>query len=180
MTNDRLKRYAAIAGLLAVPLLVPALLHDSFSRVSASTDCAKVAAVFDSAGFSVDGLVKKSGTPVSTGERFSRIEGGVLCEGYDSPLSARGRTELPDTTRVWAVLSGGRGQFYLQHPPVEILAGRWVAANLRPGRQIARIQFFEVDAGADNVFRERAERRDWSEFSELPAGARELASLKLE
>jgi len=181
MTNDRLRRCAGIACLLAVPLLVPALLHDAFSKTPPATSCAsvKVAAKSGSERFSLERLAMKGGTPVFAGDRFSQIEGGGFNGIIDSPISARGRTELPDTTRVWTVLSGTTGQFFLQYPPVEIRDGLWVAANLRPGCNIAKIQFLEVDTEADKVFSERAARKDWGEFPLLPAGARELAALKL-
>lgn len=182
MTNDRLRRYAGIAGLLAVPLLVPALLHDSLSKTSPATGCVsvKVAATSGSERFSLERLALKGGTLVYAGDRYSQIEGGGFNAIADSPLSARGRTDLPDTARVWAVLSGARGQYYLQSPPVEIRGGLWVAANLRPGCEIAKIQFLEVDTEADKVFSQRAEHKDWGSFPQLPAGARQLAALTLE
>ncbi|MCX7176913.1 MAG: hypothetical protein NT159_23940 [Proteobacteria bacterium] len=182
MTNDRLRRYAGIAGLLAVPLLVPALLHDSFSRTSPATSCAsvKITATSGSERFSLERLAMKGGTPVYAGAQYSQIGGGGFNAIIDAPLSARGRTELPDTARVWTVLSGDKSGYYLQSPPVEIRDGLWVAANLRPGCKIAKIQFLEVDTEADKLFSERAKRKDWGEFPQLPTGARELAALTLE
>lgn len=181
MNNDRLRRYAGIAGLLAVPLLVPALLHDSLSKAVPTHGCAsvKVAALSGSERFSLERLAINGGTPVYSGKGFSHVEGGGFNPIADTPVSARGRTELPDSARIWTVLASDQGQFFLQHPPVEIRAGQWVAANIRPGCGIARIMFVEADAEADKVFNERAQRRDWSEFPLLPSGARALAELRL-
>jgi hypothetical protein len=181
MTNDQFRRYAAIAGFVAVPLLVPALLHDSLSKSYPWAGCVTVgvAHVVDSERFSVEALLKNDGAPVYAGPRFSKIEGGSFCRDTDAPMSSRGRTQLTDSARVWTVLAGDKGQFYLQNPPLQIRVGEWIAANIQPGRQIAKIMFFEVDAEADQIFSARAERHEWDEFAQLPAGVKELASVTL-
>lgn len=179
MTNDQFRRYAAIAGLVAVPLLVPLLLSDQLSGSLSLSECVHVKAVnrVDNAEFSIDGLSGKEGRPIYGGHSFALLVGGRICGADDAPLSFHGRTELPSTANVWLISTSDSGQHYLS-PRIQIMAGEWVASDIRMGSNIVRLSFMQVDSATDQDFRARVDNRDWR--VEWPGGEVELASLTFE
>lgn len=176
------KRYVALAGLLAMPVLVPLLLWLNLPEAALPGECVqiKVVGATGSEAFSLDGLNSRGGHPIYAGTSFAQIEDGHFCATKDDPLSARGHTSLPDTARVWAVSANRQGGFRLQTKPVEISAGEWVAANLRPDRETSRILFIAADSDADQFFKSRAAERNGAVIQQLPAGVHELAALSLQ
>jgi len=179
MTNDQFRRYAAIAGLVAVPLLVPLLLSDRLSGPLSRSECVRVKAVGSSGKvkFSIDGLSGKEGRPIYGGRGFSQLDGGHICGADDAPMSFHGRTELPLRANVWLISTSDSGQHYLS-PRIQIMAGEWVASDIRMGGNIVTLSFMQVDSATDQAFRARVNNRDWR--VEWPGGAVELASLTFE
>jgi hypothetical protein len=106
--------------------------------------------------------------------------GGRFCDGADLPLLLRGTTALDPQTHLWVVLTGDKGQYYLQYPPVKIQHGQWTAQNLRPWGIIRAIHFLRVGELGHQEFSERAARNDWDQFASLPADAEEVAVIGLQ
>ncbi|MCX7176912.1 MAG: hypothetical protein NT159_23935 [Proteobacteria bacterium] len=179
MTNDQFRRYAAIAALVAVPLLVPLLLNDPLSGPLSRSECVRVKAVGSSGKvkFSIDGLSGTEGRPIYGGRSFARIEGGRICGFDDAPMSFHGSTELPPTASVWLVSTSDSGQHYLS-PRIQIMAGEWVASDIRMGGNIVTLSFMQVDTATDQDFRAQVNNRNWR--VEWPGGAIELAALTFE
>jgi hypothetical protein len=63
-----------------------------------------------------------------------------------APRAAHGTHRLELNTRAWLFLRDIYGGYYLQNPPVDLLAnGQWVAGNLRIGTEIDALIAVQVD-----------------------------------
>lgn len=182
MKQGQHKHYLTIASLLALPILVPLLLFINLPKNAATGKCERIKVIntTSSAEFSLAGLASRGGRPIYTGESFAHIEGGSFCAEKDFPLSARGRTTLPDTARVWSVLEVAQGELRVQAKPVQISTGEWIAADLRPETGTRRILLVSTDTDGDVTFKSSITNGRNAVIQKLPAGTQELAVLNLE
>jgi hypothetical protein len=159
---------------LAIVLLVPWLIPGYFAVPVVFDHCSVRQALQAESETSLrlDSFQTQQGTEV--------VPGGRFCDGAALPLRLRGTTALDPQTHLWVVLTGDKGQFYLQYPPVKIQQGQWTAQNLRPWGIIRAIHFLRVGEFGHQQFSERAARNDWDQFASLPADADEVAVMGLE
>lgn len=179
MNNAQFRHYAAIAALVAIPLLVPALFGERLAGPRSLSECGNIKDVrsFDGAKFSIGGLTGKEGRPIYAGGSFERLEGARICGLDDAPLSFHGRTELRQRANIWLISTSDSGQHYLS-PQIQIMADEWVAHDIRLGSNIVRLTFVQVDAATDQALRALVGNGNWR--TEWPAAAVELASLTFE
>jgi len=98
-------------------------------------------------------------------------------------VTISGKHSLSASNPVWCFCRDATRGYYLQNPPVEILADTWEASNIQPGQGIDTIVFCQVDKVGDERLRKWVEQKRWGKIDEdeikkLP-GFRELARLKV-
>ena len=62
-----------------------------------------------------------------------------------SILSGSGELLNESVSNIWIILLDCYGRAYLQYPPARLSGSFWSMANIRLGREIARIEFWGVD-----------------------------------
>jgi hypothetical protein len=165
------KIVTTIAGLLAIIIGLSTyfgLPFPSLLQISKHT----VSQVSTNPQFSIEAIKTSNKVAINSGDSFSYR--------FGTPLSARGTTSLPDNETVWVIVSDQTGRFYLQHPPVTIRSGGWVATQIFPLEGIKRIIFARVDAVGNQFFLRKVEHDEWGKFNTMPAGATEVAFVQLE
>lgn len=162
---------AIIAGLLAIigftstyfGLPVPFLLlfsKHSVSHISANPQ------------FSIEAIKTSNKITINPGDSFSYK--------FGTPLSARGTTSLSDNDTVWVIVADQTERYYLQHPPVIIRSGTWIATQIFPLKGIKRIIFARPDAEGNQFFLRKVEHDEWGKFNTMPSGTTEIAFVQLE
>jgi len=169
-----LQRIPKSLVLVFLALLVPWLIPGYFSAPMNLDQCwiKQPPSYQADDGFTLTRFETHVGAAVGDGERF--------CGGTDVPLHLSGSTTLPDDARLWLVLLGNRGQFYLHHPTAVIKSGAWSISNYHPGRDNRGMRLIRVGEATHKEFLQRALDRHWDAFATLPSDARELARLALE
>ncbi|MBU1616130.1 hypothetical protein KJ693_12595 [bacterium] len=122
--------------------------------------------------FSIEAIKTSRKVTINSGDHFSYK--------FETPLTARGTTSLPDNETVWVIVADQTGRFYLQHPPVKISSGRWDVTNILPLERIKRIIFARVDVEGNRFFLRKVEHDEWGKFNTMPSGATEIAFVQIE
>jgi hypothetical protein len=169
-----LQRIPKSLVLVALVLLAPWLLPGYFATAVNFDHCwVKQSPRTGAAnGFTLTRLETQGGTNVPDGGRF--------CDGADVPLRLSGTTTLPDDARLWLVLVGDQGQYYLHGPSGQISSGAWHIDSYRPGRDNRAMLLLKVGESTHRDFLQRGIDRNWAAFSTLPADAQELARVALD
>lgn len=164
---------------LALVLLGPALMPAGlFAGVR--DGCLRVADVSATAAedFVIRQWRRGDGKPVFWRTAAGQTQSGPACGFDDAPMSLHGTTRLPADSPLWVVSTTTDGKHYLT-PRVHIAGGDWVAADMRIGTNVRRLDLVRVDARVDQDYQARVARGDWGALPKAPDGA-SLATLTLE
>ncbi|MBK8043928.1 MAG: hypothetical protein IPK21_15475 [Haliscomenobacter sp.] len=95
------------------------------------------------------------------------------------PLSVSGHHNLPTQSKVWLLLHDGK-LYYLQNARLNLeSSGNWTNHGVNVGHGIKSIHAVLVTDEGDLLFQQKIANSDYSGFSILPAGSRELDSANL-
>lgn len=170
-----LNRIYKLIGAIAAVLSIIGSLNTCFGVPFPSLllfDKHTVTRIENSPDFKIEAIKTRQGISLNRGENFSYR--------FGIPLSLRGVTMFPNNAKVWVVTVDMMGHFYLQHPPVPIRSGEWIATNIRPLKEIQKIVFVRVGAEGNSVFTRKVEHNEWGKFTVLPPDTKELVFVELE
>lgn len=87
--------------------------------------------------------------------------------GGSSILTASGEVLDESVAHIWVVLIDRYGQAYVQYPAARIAGSRWSMENICVGREIARIEFWNLAESGHASLQEMAD--EMAEYHSCPS-----------